>query len=48
MICPTCKSKLNIKIKKNELADCKCGAKLLAIEINKRLILCDVKNYEEE
>ena len=46
MICPTCKTGIR-KLKKNEVFDCRCGVKLLAIEINKKIIICDVTNKEE-
>lgn len=42
MICPNCKESIKYKPKKNEVLDCICGAKIIAIEINKRTILCDV------
>ena len=43
MRCPKCGRE--IKIKKNQFIDCKCGAKLMAVEINKKLI---VENLKEE
>ena len=37
------------KMKKNQLLKCRCGAKLLAVEINKELEVFDLrKNTEEE
>lgn len=43
MRCPECNRA--IKIKKNQLYNCQCGAKLLAVEINRKLI---VENLKEE
>lgn len=47
MICPTCNREVG-KIKKHKLINCQCGAKLLAVEVKKKLILCDLKNDKEE
>ncbi len=38
--CTRCRRKINIK--KNLLYDCQCGAKLIAVEINKKLVISDV------
>ncbi len=46
MKCPKCRCE--IKIKKNELKNCKCGAKLMAIKINKKLIIEDLKKEENK
>lgn len=48
MICPTCKRELKVKLKKYQMCNCKCGAKLMLIETNKKLILVDLKNDEGE
>lgn len=48
MICPTCKDSLRRKLKKNELFDCRCGSKILVVEISKKLILVDVTNDKGE
>ncbi|WMM26696.1 hypothetical protein RBU61_08455 [Tissierella sp. MB52-C2] len=40
MNCPKCGRE--IEIKKNKLYNCQCGAKLLAVEINKKLIIEDL------
>ncbi|WP_159436143.1 hypothetical protein [Anaerosalibacter sp. Marseille-P3206] len=41
MRCPKCGR--GVKIKKNQLYNCQCGAKLLAVEINKKLIVENLK-----
>lgn len=46
MICPACKNKLIRKLKKNQMYDCKCGAKLLAVEINKKLEIFNLSKGE--
>ena len=46
MICPTCKSNLLKKLKRNELYNCRCGAKLLAVEINKKLEIFNLSKGE--
>lgn len=43
MKCPVCKREL--KIKKNQVIDCQCGAKLMAVEIYKKLV---IENLKEE
>lgn len=43
--CTRCGRK--IKIKKNLLYDCQCGAKLMAVEINKKLVISDVSKDGE-
>lgn len=37
MNCPSCGKEINIK--KYEVIDCSCGAKIMAIEINKKITL---------
>lgn len=44
MICPKCGKEVNVK--KNKLVNCKCGAVLIAVEIYKKLVIADVKNYK--
>jgi hypothetical protein len=44
--CPKCKRDINIK--KNQVIDCKCRAKLQAVEIKKKLIIIDVRNDKGE
>jgi Zn finger protein HypA/HybF involved in hydrogenase expression len=46
MNCPGCRRE--VKIKKNQLYNCQCGAKLLAVEINKKLIVEDLSKDKEE
>lgn len=41
MKCPKCNKKIDIK--KNKTVDCRCGAKLLAVEINKKLEIFDLR-----
>ena len=48
MECIACKRPIGRKLKKNELYNCQCGAKLLAVEINKELIVMDLKNNKGE
>lgn len=43
MKCPECNRE--IRIKKNQVIDCQCGAKLMAVEINKKLL---IENLKEE
>lgn len=43
--CTRCRRK--IKIKKNQLYDCQCGAKLMAVEINKKLVISDVRKDDK-
>lgn len=43
--CTRCRRK--IKIKKNLLYDCQCGAKLMGVEINKKLVISDVSKDDE-
>ncbi|MEW9124869.1 MAG: hypothetical protein AB2421_19310 [Thermotaleaceae bacterium] len=45
MKCPKCGKQ--IKIKKHQLLDCICGARILAVEINKKLIVEDLKKEEK-
>ncbi len=45
MKCPKCRRK--IYIKKNQFVDCKCGARLMAVEINKKLVVEDLKKEEK-
>lgn len=40
MKCPKCNREINIK--KNKLYSCQCGSKLLAVEINKKLVIEDL------
>lgn len=40
MRCPRCNKEINAK--KHRVNDCSCGAKLLAVEINKKLVIEDV------
>lgn len=48
MRCPKCYKNIG-KLKKHRLYNCSCGAKLLAVEINKELEVFDLsKNTEEE
>ena len=47
MKCPGCKNEIG-KLKKNQLYDCQCGAKLLAVEVNKKLIIEDLSKDKEE
>lgn len=42
MKCVTCKRDIGRKLKKNELYNCQCGAKLLAVMINKELVIMDL------
>lgn len=46
MICPSCYKK--VKMKKNQLLICTCKAKLLAVEINKKLEVFDLRKNTEE
>ncbi|CAK7025415.1 hypothetical protein [Tissierella sp.] len=46
MKCPKCGRDVNIK--KNNLFNCRCGAVLIAVEIYKKLVVADVKNYKGE
>lgn len=41
MKCPECNRE--IKIKKNQTYDCQCGAKLMAVEVGKKLIVENLK-----
>lgn len=43
MRCPECGRE--IKIKKNQVVNCQCGAKLMAVEIYKKLV---IENLKEE
>lgn len=43
MRCPECGREISIK--KNQVVDCQCGAKLMAVEINKKLY---IENLKEE
>ncbi|WP_269844707.1 hypothetical protein [Sporanaerobacter acetigenes] len=43
MKCPECNRE--IRIKKNQVIDCQCGARLMAVEINKKLL---IENLKEE
>jgi len=45
MKCPKCSK--DIQVKKNQLYNCQCGAKLLAVEINKKLVLEDLSKKGE-
>ncbi|MBU5424974.1 hypothetical protein KQI41_01010 [Tissierella pigra] len=45
MKCPSCKRDVE-KLKKYQVADCKCGAKLMCVELNKNLILIDLRKDE--
>ena len=36
-----------IKIKKNQTYDCQCGAKLMAVEVGKKLIFENLKKEEK-
>lgn len=47
MQCPKCKKEVG-KIKKYQVVICKCGVKLMCIEINKELILLNLRNNKEE
>lgn len=47
MKCPECYKEIG-KLKKHELYNCQCGAKLLAVEISKRLQVFDLSKEEEE
>lgn len=47
MRCPKCYKKIG-KLKKHELYNCQCGAKLLAVEINKKLEVFDLSKNEGE
>lgn len=42
MKCPTCKSEINLKLKKYERCICKCGANLMLIELYKEFQLVDL------
>ena len=42
MKCVTCKREIK-KLKKNELYNCQCGAKLLAVQIKKELVVMDLR-----
>lgn len=46
MNCPRCKNEIG-KLKKNQLYDCQCGAKLLAVEVKKKLIIEDLRKDKE-
>ena len=41
MNCPRCHKEIG-KLKKNKLYNCQCGSKLLAVEINKKLVVEDL------
>lgn len=43
MKCPVCDRE--IRIKKNQVVDCQCGARLMAVEINKKIL---IENLKEE
>ncbi|MBU5292793.1 hypothetical protein KQH90_01915 [Anaerosalibacter bizertensis] len=47
MKCPKCYKELG-KMKKNQLLKCSCGAKLLVVEINKKLQIFDLGKKEEK
>lgn len=47
MRCPSCYKEVG-KMKKNQLLKCRCGAKLLAVEINKELEVFDLSKDEGE
>lgn len=46
MKCVECGRELG-KVKKNQLINCQCGAKLLAVEINKKLVIEDLSKEED-
>lgn len=46
MKCPNCSREIDIK--KYSLYDCECGSKLLAIQINKQIIIQDVTPEPDE
>ena len=45
MKCPCCNRE--IKIKKNQVVNCRCGAKLMAVEVGKKLIFENLKKEEK-
>lgn len=47
MRCPSCYKEVG-KMKKNQLLKCRCGTKLLAVEINKELEVFDLSKDEGE
>nr|DAT54047.1 MAG TPA: Trm112p-like protein [Caudoviricetes sp.] len=47
MRCPSCYKEVG-EMKKNQFLKCRCGAKLLAVEINKKLEVFDLSKDEEE
>lgn len=47
MNCPRCYKEIG-KLKKNKLYSCQCGAELLAVEINKKLVVEDLSKDKGE
>lgn len=47
MKCIACKAEIK-KLKKNELYHCECGAKLLAIQMKKELVVMDLSMKKGE
>lgn len=46
MICPECKNKIG-QLKKYQIYECRCGAKLMCIEINKRKEIVNLSKGED-
>lgn len=44
MKCPECNQPVNIK--RNNLYNCICGAVLIAVKVNEKLIIVDVRRKE--
>lgn len=47
MKCPSCKTKIG-DLKKYKIHECKCGGKLMCIEINKKKELVDLRRDKGE